>query len=296
MGQTNLWGDKMALKVGFIGLGHMGRGMAENVLKKGFDTTVFDLRREPVEALKQIGATAARSPREVGERCEIIIIIVLDDSQVEEVVLGKEGVLAGAKPGSVIVVMSTVSAKVCQRISQIAAQKGVGLIDAPVTGGPTGASAGTLSMLAGGDIRLVEKCRPVLLAMGSHIFHFGEVGQAQVVKAAKSLISTTQYVAICEAVAIVNRAGVNTESFFEMVRASPADCRPLHDKNWYVWWKRKFDEPETTRVNVKDSNLALDTAREFGLELEHLEAMARLDYVKVVNSVPPSAVKDYVQR
>ncbi len=221
--------------------------------------------------------------------------MVVDTKQAETVILGEQGALAGARPGSLIVIMCTVSASFCKRAAEIAAKKGVGVIDAPVTGGPTGAAAGTLSIMVGGDSRLLEKCRPVLQAMSTNIFHFGSVGQGQVVKAAKNLISVSQYIAISEAVAMVTKAGVDTERFFEMMRTSTGNCWALQGKNWYLWWMRKIAEPETTYLNVKDANLAVDVAKEFGLHLEHLESLPRINLLELLKAVPREVVISHLE-
>jgi len=143
----------MDKKIGFIGLGNMGEHMAVNIAKAGFDLTVYDIRPEPMQKLQQLGAKVARSPQEVGEKCDIIEVIVVNDAQVEEVVLGKDGggVLAGAKPGSIMVIHSTVHPKTCQRIAALAKDKKVGVLDAAVSGAESGARAGTLSLMVGGD-------------------------------------------------------------------------------------------------------------------------------------------------
>lgn len=280
----------MSPRVGFIGLGNIGQPMAECIVKKGFDLTVFELRKKPLEALKKLGANVAHSSQEVGEQSDIIITMVLDAKQTETVILGPEGVLAGAEPGSLIVIMSTISPAVIKKIHDICASKGVGLIGAPVTGGPHGAAVGTLTIMVDGDPNLLEKARPVLQAMGKKIFHYGEIGAAQIVKAAKNLISNSTYIAINEAAAMVMKAGVDPELFFSMVRTSTGDCAALHDKVWYHWWLRKFDTPETIYVTVKDTKQAVDIAKELGLHLEHGEALAKMDIPALLKTIPRDVI------
>ena len=285
----------MSQKVGFIGLGNIGQPMAETIAKKGFDLTVYDSRQEPRDALKKLGAKVARSCNEVGELCNIIITMVLDARQTEAVILGPEGVLAGAKPGTLIIIGSTISPTSCKKIQQICAPKGVDVISAPVSGGPKGAAAGTLAIMVDGDPRLMEKARPVLQAMAKEIFHFGELGSAQIVKAAKNLISNSQYIAINEAAAMVARAGVDVELFFSMVRLSTADCNALHNKKWYRWWLRKFDNPETIYVTVKDTEQAVEVARELGLHLEHGESLAKMDISALLKTIPRDIIVSQLQ-
>lgn len=275
----------MVQRVGFIGLGNIGQPMAECIVKNGFDLTAYELRKEPLEELEKLGATAAGSSKEVGEKSDIIITMVLDAKQTEAVILGPEGVLAGAQPGSLIIIMSTISPSAIKKLYQICASKGIDLIGAPVSGGPHGAAAGTLSIMVDGDPELMEKARPVLQAMGKNIFHFGEIGSAQIVKAAKNLISNSTYIAISEAAAMVTRAGVDPELFFNMVRTSTGDCAALHNKVWYRWWLRKFDTPETIYVTVKDTEQALEAAKELGLRLEHGEVLAKMDIYALLKMI-----------
>jgi len=286
---------KMLQRVGFIGLGNMGQPMAERVVQNGFDLAVYELRKGPLEALKKLGARVVRSSKEIGELSDIIITMVFDSKQTETVILGPEGVLAGANPGSLIIIGSTVSPTSCRKIQEICAPKGVDLICAPVTGGPRGAAAGTLTIMVDGDPRLLEKARPVLQAMGKEIFHFGKLGSAQIVKAAKNLISNSQYIAINEAVAMVTRAGMDTEVFFNMVRLSTGDCRTLHDKHWYRWWLGKFDRPETIHLTVKDTEQAVEVARELGLHLEHAETLAKMDVSALLKTIPRDIIISHLQ-
>lgn len=285
----------MSQSVGFIGLGNIGQPMAECIVKNGFNLTVFDLRKEPMEALKNNGARVARSVKEVGELSDIIITMVLDAKQTENVILGSEGVLAGAKPGSLIIISSTISPQSCKRIAEQCKFNDVNVITAPVTGGPKGATKGKLSIMVDGDPRLMEKARPVLEAMGKEIFHFGELGSAQIVKAAKNLISNSQYIAINEAAAMVARAGIDVEYFFSMVRLSTADCNALHDNKWYQWWLRKFDLPETIQVTVKDTEQAVNVAKELGLHLGHAEYLTKMDIYALLKSIPRDIIISHLQ-
>jgi len=286
---------KMSQRIGFIGLGNIGQPMAETIAKKGFDLTVFSRRQEPRDALKKLGAKVARSYKEVGELCDIILTNVLDTKQTETVILDSEGVLSGAKPGSLIIITSTIMPASCKKIQEICASKGVDLITAPITGGPKSAAAGTLGIMVDGDPRLMEKARPVLQAMASEIFHFGELGSAQIVKAAKNLISNSQYVAINEAAAMVTKAGIDIELFFSMVRLSTGDCKALHDKHWYRWWLRKFDTPETIYVTVKDTEQAVEVARELGLNLQHAEHLANMDIHALLKTIPRDIIIKQLQ-
>ena len=150
----------MATKVGFIGLGEMGKGMAKNLVTKGFDLTVYDVKLEPVNELKQMGAKAAKSPKELAAATDVIFTMVRDDAQTDEVLLGRDSVFEGIKSGSTIIISSTISPSLCQRIDREASKKGVGVLDVPVSGSKAGAEAGTLTLMMGGDEAQVKKMEP----------------------------------------------------------------------------------------------------------------------------------------
>ena len=147
----------MATKVGFLGLGEMGKGMAKNLITRGCDLTVFDVREEPVNELKQMGAKTAGTPSDLAAASEVIFTMVRDDAQTEEVMWGKDGILEGIKSGSTIIIVSTASPSLCQRLAKEAGKNGVGVLDAPVSGAKAGAEAGTLTLMIGGDTSLVKK-------------------------------------------------------------------------------------------------------------------------------------------
>ena len=165
-------------KIGFIGLGIMGRPMARNLLKAGFELVFHARRTEVVAEMEAAGGKAAPSSKAVAETADIVITIVTADGQVREVILGPDGVLAGSRPGSLIVDMSTISPLTIREIAGEAAGRQVAVIDAPVSGGDTGAEAGTLTIIAGGQPEDVERCRPLFEAMGKQesIFHVGPLG------------------------------------------------------------------------------------------------------------------------
>src|SRR5581483_10204130 len=179
-----LKGPGMDQHVGLIGLGIMGKPMGKNILKAGFPLTVWNRTRSRADELQALGATMANSPREVAARSDIIITIVSDSPDVQEVILGENGVIHGVKPGSVVVDMSTISPQVTREIARTLKDKGVEMLDAPVSGGEKGAIEGTLSIMVGGDAAVLERVRPVFNAMGKRIVHIGENGMGQVCKLA----------------------------------------------------------------------------------------------------------------
>jgi len=208
-------------KLGFIGLGDIGEPMAANLIEAGFDLMLYDLRQEPLARLEKRGARIAQSPYEIGEQCNIIAIMVVDDAQVEAVIVGKNGsgVLDGAKAGSIIIIHSTISPGLCQYIAQIASAKGVGVLDAPVSGGSMGARARTLSIMVGGNHTLFEMCRPLFQALGTNIFHMGEVGTGQIGKIANNAMVVINLQATFEGLRLARQAGIDEHVMLEVAKA-----------------------------------------------------------------------------
>lgn len=225
----------MATKVGFIGLGTMGKPMATNILKAGFALTVYDLREEPVRELAMLGATPARSPREVAEQAEIIELAVPDDAAVEAAVLGTDGALSGAGEGSVIAVHSTIHPDTVRHIAELAKPKGVEVIDAQMSGGQAGAVAATLCFMVGGDRAALERCRPVFASMGAHIFHLGPLGMGAMAKAAQQAITVINVLASSEGFRLAEQAGVDLEAFDQLLRVSAGQSH-ITD-NWLAHYR-----------------------------------------------------------
>lgn len=261
----------MNKKIGFIGLGNMGQPMAVNIVKAGFDLTVYDVRPQPLHELEKLGAQVAGSPQAVGEYCDIIQTIVVNDAQVEEVILGKDGggVLTGARSGSIIVIHSTVHPKTCQRIAALAKDKGVGVVDAAVSGAESGAKAATLSLMVGGDPGHVEACRPVFNAIGSNIFHIGDVGMGEVAKLANNLMAILNMESTREGLRLARLAGIDEKTMLEVVRASTGNSWAA--QSWEVM--REVAAQYTTgpqgmaQVGYKDISLALTVGHDVGASL-----------------------------
>jgi 3-hydroxyisobutyrate dehydrogenase-like beta-hydroxyacid dehydrogenase len=259
----------MATRVGFIGLGNIGKPMAINVAKAGFDLMVYDLREEPLKDLAALGATVARSASEVGAHGEIIELVVVDDAQVEAVTLGEGGVLNGAKPGSVIAIHSTVHPKTVKKIAELAKAKGVGVIDAEVSGGERGAQAKTLCYMVGGDKALFEKCHPVFATSGANIFHLGELGAGAAAKLAHNLIVYVTMLAASEGMRLGQKAGLDLQALQEVVHAGAAQSRVAD--NWLQ--QRRLRDTYTTgpqglmQLIYKDLRLALELGHDLGLSL-----------------------------
>ncbi len=259
----------MATRVGFIGLGNIGKPMAVNVATAGFDLMVYDVREEPLTELAALGATVAHSPREIGAHGEIIELVVVDDAQVEAVTLGEGGVLSGAKPGSIIAIHSTVHPKTVRKIAELAKARGVDVIDAQVSGGERGAQAKTLCYMVGGDKALFERCRPVFATSGANIFHLGELGAGAIAKLAHNLIVYVNMLAASEGMRLTEKAGLDLKALQEVVHVSAGQSRVAD--NWLQ--QRRLKEAYTSgpqglmQLIHKDLRLALELGHDIGLPL-----------------------------
>ena len=212
-------------KVGFIGLGIMGKPMAINLIKAGYDLTIYARRPEVIGEMEGLGASVVESPAAVAEATDIVITIVTADPEVREVILGDGGVLQGASEGSLIVDMSTISPLTIREIAEEAGAKNVAVMDAPVSGGDTGAINGTLTIIAGGEAKDFERCRGLFSAMGNeeNIFHVGSVGVGQTVKIVNQLIGGINMAAIAEGLILGIRAGTDPEVMRQVISVSSAN-------------------------------------------------------------------------
>lgn len=259
----------MPTRVGFIGLGNIGKPMAINVAQAGFDVMVYDVRPEPCQELAAVGAKVARSAHEVGAHGEIVELVVVDDAQVEAVTLAEGGVLSGAKPGSIIAIHSTVHPRTIRKVAALAQAKGVHVIDAEVSGGEHGATAKTLCYMVGGDKAIFERCRPVFATSGANLFHLGDLGAGSVAKLAHNLIVYVNMLAASEGMRLAETFGLNAETMQQVVHAGAAQSRVAD--HWSR--QRKMKETYTTgpqallQLMYKDLRLALELGHDLGLTL-----------------------------
>ncbi len=223
----------MTPAVGFIGLGNLGEPMASQVAKAGFDLSVFDLRPEPIARLVALGAKEAESVDSLAQRCDVILVAVVDDRQVSQVLLGgldSAGVLALARPGTVVVLHSTIHPDTCRALSDTAAGRNIDVLDAPVTGGPAGAQAGSLSIMVGGPESALTRCRAVLLAMGDHVTHLGDCGAGQIAKIANNVALAITITAVREALALAETNGISAETMRQLLTWGAANSWAA--QNW----------------------------------------------------------------
>ena len=276
----------MATRVGFIGLGLMGGPMARNLLKAGFQLTVWNRSRAKADALASAGAKVAASPREVAENSDVVITIVSDPPALESVLWGADGVLAHIKRGSLLIDSSTVSPALAKRVASDCAQRGIDFLDAPVTGGTWGAEKGELVFMIGGKAETFERAKPVLEAMGKRFFHLGDNGAGQTVKLAMNLILALQVQALCEALALVGGSGIAGQKLVEVMQSSMARA-PVLDVKAPLILEKKFTPSFPLRLMHKDMSLALELGNQTGVPLP-AAAAAR----EVYNSVLGAAKED----
>lgn len=253
----------MDLKVGYIGLGDMGKPIAINQAKNHFDLMVFDKRAEPLDELRALGARIARSPREVAEHADIVGLSLRDDAQVESVVLGPDGILSGARPGAVITVHTTCHPDTIRKLAEHAKPKGVGVLDAPVSKGSVGAARAALCFMVGGDKALFDKCRPIFEASGSEIFHVGDLGSGSIAKLAHQVIVVGTLSAVAEGMLLAKTAGVDLQAFDQVVRHGAAQSYFAD-----AWLDRVKDmRPEVIAVMSESVDPALKLGRELGISM-----------------------------
>ena len=217
-------------KLGFIGLGHMGKGMALNLVKAGYPLTVHDIRPEPVQELVKAGAKAAGNPRQVAENSEVVITMVTSSPHVEKIMFGPDGVIAGLKKGNTIIDMSTIDPIVTRKVATSAAEKGIDMLDAPVSGAPPKAADGTLSIMVGGEKEVFARCQPILEVMGEKIIHAGDTGMGEVVKLANNLAAATAGVGLFEGFLFGVKLGADPKVLYEVMSASSGNSWVLQTR------------------------------------------------------------------
>jgi 3-hydroxyisobutyrate dehydrogenase len=256
----------MKPSVGFIGLGLMGHPMAANLLKAGYELTVWNRTPSRGDDLVAQGARRAANPRELAAASDVVITIVSDPPALESVLWGESGVFAGLKRGSTIIESSTVSPGLEKRAAAAAAGLGAEFLEAPVTGGTWGAEKGELVFMVGGEAATLERMKPVLSAMGKRWFLLGPIGAGQTVKVAMNLLLDLEVEAFAEALALVTRAGVPGQSLYEVMQSSMGRSGVLDLKGSNML-KGEFKPSFPLRLMHKDIGLALDLGNQLGVPL-----------------------------
>jgi 3-hydroxyisobutyrate dehydrogenase len=254
------------MKVAFIGMGTMGAPMALNLLKAGHKVTVHNRTREKEAAVAAAGARRAASPAEAAEGAEVVIICVSDTPDLDRVTLGESGVIHGAAPGTVVVDMSTVSPGATRRIAAALRERGVHMLDAPVSGGSEGARKGTLSIMVGGEEADLDKVRPALEAMGNTITHVGPIGSGQLAKAINQIVVAGTYWGVAEGMALGLKAGLDMQKVVQAVGGGAAGSWAMTNRSGNMI-NNSYPLGFKVRLHRKDLNIALAVARELGVTL-----------------------------
>ena len=269
-------------RVGFIGLGIMGKPMALHLLRAGYPLTVFNRSPGPQNELVAAGATSAASPKHVADVSDVVITVLPDSPDVEQVVLGEGGVLEGLHSGGLVIDMSTVLPSLARAIQDRTQQKECTALDAPVSGGQVGAQNATLSIMVGGSVPAFERAKPILEKMGKNVVHVGEAGAGQVTKAANQIVVAVTIAAVSEALVLAAKAGVNPSKVREALLGGFAQSRIL-DLHGDRMLQRNFQPGFKTTLHRKDMAIVLNTAREVGLALPISAAVAELMNALIAN-------------
>jgi 2-hydroxy-3-oxopropionate reductase len=251
-------------KIGFIGVGIMGKPMAKNLLKAGYPVKVYDIRLEPVHELVEAGALEGRSSKDVAAYSDVIITMLPNSPDVKEVVLGESGVLEGVKPGTVLVDMSSIAPLVSQEIATRLKEKEVIMLDAPVSGGEPKAIDGTLAIMVGGPEDAFEAVNDILSVMGASVTRVGDIGSGNTAKLANQIIVALNIAAMSEALVLATKAGVDPEKVYQAIRGGLAGSTVLDAKTPLVL-EGNFKPGFRIELHIKDLMNALDTAHELGV-------------------------------
>lgn len=263
------------MKVGFIGLGLMGRPMALNLLKAGYAVHVWARREATLAPLLAAGATAADSPAALAREVEVLITMVADAPDVEQIAFGPQGVIEGARPGLILIDMSTIAPAAAQAIATRLAAHGVTMLDAPVSGGEVGAIAGTLTIMVGGPAEAFERARPLFEAMGRSVTHIGEAGAGQVAKACNQIITGVGVAAVAEALNFAAASGVDGARVREALLGGFAYSKILENHGQRML-DRNFKPGFKAWMHQKDLRIVMEEAHRLGLALPAAAISAQL--------------------
>ncbi|MBE6083481.1 2-hydroxy-3-oxopropionate reductase [Acidilutibacter cellobiosedens] len=254
------------MKIGFIGLGIMGRPMSKNLLKAGYELVVYDRNKWKRDEVIKEGAEEGTSPKDVASRSDVIITMLPNSPQVKEVVLGNGGVIEGAKEGSILIDMSSIAPLASREVSEKLAEKKIRMIDAPVSGGEPKAIDGTLSIMVGGEEKDFEECLPILKTMGSSAVLCGEIGAGNVTKLANQIMVAVNIAGMSEALVLAAKSGVSPEKVYNAVRGGLAGSTVLDAKAPLIM-DRKFDPGFRIDLHIKDLGNVIETGHGVGVPL-----------------------------
>ncbi|MGD0963218.1 MAG: 2-hydroxy-3-oxopropionate reductase [Candidatus Acidiferrales bacterium] len=253
-------------KIGFVGLGIMGKPMSKNLIKAGHQLVVYDIVAKPLEELKQAGAEIGTSPSDVASKANIIITMLPNSPHVKQAILGEKGVAEGAKPGALVVDMSSIAPLVARDVGAELAKKGVRMLDAPVSGGEPKAVEGTLSIMVGGAQADFDEMFPIFKAMGSSAVLTGAIGAGNVTKLANQIVVALNIAAVSEALVLATKAGVDPHLVYQAIRGGLAGSTVL-DAKAPLMMDRKFNPGFRINLHIKDLGNVLETGHEVGVPL-----------------------------
>jgi 2-hydroxy-3-oxopropionate reductase len=254
------------MKIGFIGLGIMGKPMSKNLIKAGYSLVVMDRNEAAVAEVVACGAQSAATPKEVAQLSDIIITMLPNSPQVKEVVLGENSVIEGAKAGSVVIDMSSIAPLVSREVAAKLAEKGIDMLDAPVSGGEPKAIDGTLSVMVGGDKAVFDTCYDVMKSVAGSVVLTGSIGAGNITKLANQIVVALNIAAVSEALVLASKAGVEPELVFQAIRGGLAGSTVLEAKA-PLMMDRKFNPGFRINLHIKDLANVLDTSHELGVPL-----------------------------
>ncbi len=253
------------MKLGFIGLGIMGKPMALRLINKGYDVYVFDIDAKKVSDVVNEGGIGARSAKEVAAHSEITFTIVPNSEHVEEVIFGENGIASGAKEGHIVVDMSSISPAVSKRLAEKLAKQNIHMLDAPVSGGEQGAIDGTLAIMVGGEYAIFERVKPLMACMGKEITYVGGHGAGTTTKLANQIIVNVNIAAMAEAFTLAAKAGIDVEKLYMAIRSGLAGSRVLDMKAPMIL-ERNFQAGGRIDINLKDLNNVLNFAESIEMD------------------------------
>ncbi|PRX21800.1 tartronate semialdehyde reductase [Orenia metallireducens] len=248
-------------KIGFIGLGIMGKPMAKNLMDAGHEMIVLDINQDVLKEMKEYGAELAATPKEIAENSEVIITMLPNSPHVKAVVLGENGVIEGVKEGQVLIDMSSISPLVSQEVAAELEKKGVEMLDAPVSGGQEGAEAGTVAFMVGGKEDIFKENKAILDIMGGSVTLVGSIGAGETTKLVNQVIVGINIAAVAEALSLGKKAGVDPENIFNAIRGGLAGSQCLEDKAPRMI-AGEYDPGFKMKLHVKDLTNAFETSRE----------------------------------
>jgi len=248
-------------KLGFIGVGIMGKPMAKNLIDAGYKVIVYDIDKKALDEIVAYGGERGTSPKNVAEKSDIIITMLPNSPDVKKVVLGENGLIEGVREGQILIDMSSIAPLVSREIAQELAKKGVETLDAPVSGGQEKAEAGTLAIMVGGKKGVFEECKPILDVMGGSVTLVGDSGAGQTTKLANQVVVAINIAAVAEALIMGKKAGVDPENIFNAIRGGLAGSQCLEDKAPRMF-EGRYDPGFRIRLHVKDLANVLETSRE----------------------------------